>query len=62
MVPQDLGKPVEGNAARQVMHVMHADIAGEPGKRRRQVVKELPCSAASGWLQSAVASHVVSSN
>ena len=39
MVPQDLGKPVEGNAARQVMHVMHADIAGEPGKRRRQVVK-----------------------
>src|SRR5271166_5501732 len=35
MVPQHLGKPVEGNAARQVMHVMHADVAGEPGKRRR---------------------------
>jgi hypothetical protein len=35
MIAQDLRKPIERNAARQVMHVMHADIAGEPTERRR---------------------------
>ena len=39
MVPQNFAKPVERNAARQVMHVMHADIAGEPVERRRQFVE-----------------------
>ena len=39
MVAQDLGKPIERNAARQVMHVMHADIAGEPVERRRQFIE-----------------------
>ena len=39
MIPQDLRKPIERNAARQVMHVMHADIAGEPTERRRQFVE-----------------------
>ena len=32
MVPKDLGKPIEGNAARQVMHLMHADIGAEPAQ------------------------------
>ena len=36
--PQDFGKPIKGNAARQVMHVMHANVGAEPAQRQRQMV------------------------
>ena len=38
MVFQDLGQAVVGDAARQMVHMVDADIAGEPAQRQRQVV------------------------
>ena len=38
MVAQHARQPVIGNAAAQMVHVVNADIGGEPAQQRRQVV------------------------
>ena len=47
---QHLGQPEERDPARQMMQVMHADIAGEPSERLRQIVERASSSAAASWF------------
>ena len=38
MVAQHALQPIVGNAARQMMHVMDADVGGEPAENARQLI------------------------
>ena len=38
VVAQNLRQPVIGDAATEVMHMVHADIGGEPAQERGQIV------------------------
>ena len=59
-VAQHLAQPVEGNAARQMMDVVHADIGGEPAQHDRQIVvgssRAAPPAAGSSSLRAPSAS------
>ncbi len=47
---QHFGQAVIGNAAVEVVHMMDADIAGEPGQRARQIVKRAAKQGGFGQL------------